>query len=352
MAKPPSSPILQLLHRLRPERRTDGLSDEELLGQFTICGDEGCFEALLRRHGPMVLGVCRATLPNEADAEDAFQATFLILARKAGSVRRAGSVSSWLHGVAWRTALRARAEFAKRRKHEPRTGAVEVAEAEERTWAEVQSIVHEELNRLGEGYRAPLVLCYLEGRPQDEAARLLGLPKGTLKGRLERGRALLRARLVRRGLAPAMVLAVAAWPAARAMAFLPSELVLPTVQAASLLAAGAAVAGVASDRVARLTERMLRAMFFTKVRIATVLVLVCVAAVTPLGTTGGLTPPPTRAAPMPAEKPAGQGRILFFQQGSGPLRLIDPDGKKEQTDGENQPEVSPRDQARLSPDGQ
>src|SRR4051812_8000652 len=176
-------------------------SDGALVEAFVRRRDEAAFEALLRRHGPMVLGVCRAVLPNEADAEDAFQATFLVLARKAASVRDAASVCAWLHGVAYRTALRARTDFTRRRKHEGQVTPPEATPPQDLTWREVQRVLHEEMVRLGEGYRAPLVLCYLQGKTQDEAARLLGLPRGTLKGRLERGRAMLRKRLERRGLA-------------------------------------------------------------------------------------------------------------------------------------------------------
>src|SRR5262245_40732158 len=156
-----TSPILQLLRQVVEDRRTAGLSDELLLRRFSAERDEGCFHALMRRHGAMVLGVCRAVLRNEADAEDAFQAAFLILARKAASVRSAKSLSCWLHGVAYRTALAVRAEFARRRKHEARVPAPETAAPEDLTWGDVQRVLHEELHRLAEGYRAPLVLCYL-----------------------------------------------------------------------------------------------------------------------------------------------------------------------------------------------
>jgi RNA polymerase sigma factor (sigma-70 family) len=223
------SPILRLLRQVVVGRRTDELADEHLLHKFSADRDEGCFHALLRRHGPMVLGVCRAVLRNESDAEDAFQATFLILARKAASVRVAASLSSWLHGVAYRTALSVRAEFARRRKHERRAVASEASAPEDLSWGDVQRVLHEELDRLSEAYRAPLILCYLQGETQDDAARLLGLPKGTLKGRLERGRALLRTRLVRRGLVPATALALAAWPWATVPACPTSAAVSATV---------------------------------------------------------------------------------------------------------------------------
>src|SRR5262249_8569229 len=137
--------------------------------------DETDFQVLVSRHGPMVLDVCRAVLGNETDAEDAFQATFLILARKARSIRKATLLASWLHGVAYRMALQARTEFARQRKHESRV-VMPQAVSEDATWREVQAVVHEELNRLSERYRAPLVLCYLQGLTQDAAADCLGLP--------------------------------------------------------------------------------------------------------------------------------------------------------------------------------
>src|SRR5262245_20684088 len=140
----------------------------------------------------MVHDVCRSVVPNEADAEDAFQATFLVFAKSAAAIRDRTSLAGWLHGVAYRTALKAKAQFARRRKHEVCAARGEPCERDELTWREVRGVLHEELGRLPERYQAPLVLCYLQARSQDEAALALGLPKGTLKGRLERGRALLR----------------------------------------------------------------------------------------------------------------------------------------------------------------
>src|SRR5712691_11465898 len=158
-----TSPILQLIRRSVEDQGVTHLTDQELLRQFRSKRDEAAFHALLRRHGSMVLDVCRNVLGNEADAEDAFQATFLILARKAGAIRNQASVGSWLHGVAYRTALKARAGSAKRQKHEARAPSQPSSDAsDELTWREVQQVLHEELNRVAECYRAPLVLCYVE----------------------------------------------------------------------------------------------------------------------------------------------------------------------------------------------
>jgi RNA polymerase sigma factor (sigma-70 family) len=213
MSSSTSSPILHAVHRAIHDSRLGACSDRDLLERFLHQHDEAAFEAILARHGPMVLDVCRSLLPNEADAEDAFQATFLVLIRRAGSLRATGTLGGFLHGVACRTALQARTRFSVRRKHESRAPAPAVAAAEEPTWSEVSRLLHEELAQLSEQHRLPLVLCYLQGHTQDQAADLLGLSKGTLKRRLESGRALLRQRLLRRGVGPAAVLLAASWPA-------------------------------------------------------------------------------------------------------------------------------------------
>src|SRR5262245_15421783 len=262
MARVRSSPILQLIGRIALDQRVRQLSDHDLLQKFYGHGDgdEAAFHALLLRHGPMVLEVCRGVLGSEADAEDAFQATFLILARKASSIRKTASVGSWLHGVAYRTALKARARSAARRKFESRAPVRPVSEPDDLTWREVRQVLHEELAGLAERYRAPLVACYLEGRTQDEAAAQLGVAKTTLKERLERARSMLRVRLVRRGLGPAAVLVATAWPSATTSACLPATLVSSTVKAAGMFAAGQTAASVVSAKVAALTQGVLRTM--------------------------------------------------------------------------------------------
>lgn len=260
------SPILQLIHRVVEDQRTREASDELLLRQFTASRDDKIFHALVCRHGPMVLDVCRAVLPNEADAEDAFQATFLILALKPGSIRKAAALASWLHGVAYRTALKSQSEFAKRRKHEARVVRRDAVAGEDLSWGDVQRALHEELTRLSEDYRAPLSLCYLQGKTQDEAARLLGLAKGTLKGRLERARAVLRKRLIRRGFGPAAVLLASAWPAATASAGLPPTLVRAAIKTALMTAAERTATVTASATVVALAEGVMRAMAFSKMK--------------------------------------------------------------------------------------
>src|SRR5262249_7605305 len=155
------------------------------LTRFARDRDQEAFGELVRRHGPMVRDVCRRMLKNEQDAEDAFQATFLVLAKKAGSLARPELLASWLYGVAYRTALRSRAGAARRSQAEGRGGAMlAVAPPLDRAWRGVQAALDEEINRLDEKHRAPLVLCYLEGKTHQEAARQLGCPLGSMSWRV------------------------------------------------------------------------------------------------------------------------------------------------------------------------
>src|SRR5262245_28258587 len=191
--------VLRRLRRWARPRDGGGAPDAELLGRYVERQDPAAFEALLVRHGPMVLGVCRRVLASAADAEDAFQATFLVLVRKAASVVPRGMVGNWLYGVAYRTATSAKAMNARRRAKE-RAAARPEAREEER-WTDLRPVLDEEMSRLPEKYRVPVVLCDLEGRTRREAARQLGWPEGTLSTRLRAGRGLLARALGRRGLA-------------------------------------------------------------------------------------------------------------------------------------------------------
>jgi RNA polymerase sigma factor (sigma-70 family) len=276
MAKATNNPILQLIRSIAEDHRLKNVPDDDLLRRFLSGQNQEAFNCLLRRHGPMVLSVCRSVAGNDADAEDAFQTTFLILAQKAKSVRNLPSVGSWLYGVANRTALKAQAEIAKRQKHEVRAPlSISREAADHLPWFKVQQIIHAELTALAERYRAPLVLCFLEGRTQDEAARHLGVSKTTLKRRLERGRLLLHPRLVRRGLGQVTILADFAWPVAKTSAGLPPLLTSATLKAATAIAAGQTTAGLVSDRVAYLLESGLKAMFLTKFKIGTIALMAC-----------------------------------------------------------------------------
>ena len=214
-----------------------GLSEGELLGRFVARRDQAAFEALIARHGPMVLGVCRRMLGDPHAAADAFQATFLVLVRKAGSLRDADRLGPWLHGVACKVAARSRADAARRREREARRARPEAwEEAAPLDGAELRGVLDEELNRLPERYRRPIILCYLEGHTHEEAARRLRCTSGTLRGRLDRGREKLRARLRRRGVAPSVVLTLAE-PAAPSV---PHALVAVTATSAARALVGGA----------------------------------------------------------------------------------------------------------------
>jgi RNA polymerase sigma factor (sigma-70 family) len=239
-----ANPILRHLHRLVAGPAAT-LPDRDLLSRYLERRDEAAFAALVERHGPLVLGVCRAVLRHPHDAEDAFQATFLVLARNARSIRRRDRLASWLHGVAYRIARKARAAAARRQAVEAQASPALTFTADDLRWGEVRAILHAELAALAECFREPLVLCYLEGLTQEEAARRLGWTVTTLKGRLQRGRKRLRRRLERRGLGLAALGAAALAGTAQA------TLVTASVKAAAVRAAlpggGPAVpAGVAA----------------------------------------------------------------------------------------------------------
>ncbi len=240
--------------------------DGQLLAAFVERRDEAAFEALVRRHGPMAWGVCRRGAGNHHDAEDAFQATFLVLARKAASVRPREGVAGWLHGVARRVALKARAAASKRRGREGQAAeTVEPAAVPQDAGRELQPLLDRELNGLPENYRLPILLCGLEGKTIREAARQLGWPQGTLAGRLARGRKLLARRLVNRGVVPSAGALAAVLSRGVPSAGAPAALTRSTVRAATTLAAGqAAVAGVVPARVAVLTEGVVRSMLLTR----------------------------------------------------------------------------------------
>src|SRR5262245_21016191 len=203
MATPALGSVLHNLRLSWRSKEEGSRPDGDLLESFLTRRDESAFEALMRRHGPMVLGVCRRVLQNEHDAEDVFQAAFIVLARRARALDGSGSVANWLHTVAYRLALRARAGAARRRAVERQ--AVDMPRPEPSSdllWRDLRPVLDEELGCLPEKYRAPLILCYLEGKTTEETARQLGCPFGTVSSRLARGRDLLRQRLLRRGLAP------------------------------------------------------------------------------------------------------------------------------------------------------
>jgi RNA polymerase sigma factor (sigma-70 family) len=216
-------------------------TDAELLACFTGRREETAFAELVRRHGPLVLGVCRKLLRHEQDAEDAFQATFLVLARRAGSVYSAVVLPSWLYGVATRLAARIRtANYRRRAREAPLVDPATPGPQPDPEAGDVAATLHEEIGRLPERYRAPVILCYLEGKTNEEAAQVLDCPPGTVFSRLARARERLRDRLKRRALvlsAGALATALAALPQ-DARAAVPSEFALTTAHLAARVAVG------------------------------------------------------------------------------------------------------------------
>jgi RNA polymerase sigma factor (sigma-70 family) len=280
------------------------VTDADLLEGFITRRDEAAFAALVRRHGPMVLGVCRRVLGNEADSEDAFQATFLVLVRKVASITPRGMVGNWLYGVANTTALKARAMRTKRLAKEREAAARPKPEGPAQTWERLSALLDQELKALPDKYRAVIVLCDLEGKSLKEAARLIGCPLGTVGTRLARGRGLLSKRLARHGLmVPGGMVATAIGQIA-AGAGMPPLLMCLTIKAALSVAAGqAAATGVISPKVAALTEGVLKAMFLTKLKIATAVLLAVVVAA---AGAGGAAFPALAVQPQPhvkAERP-------------------------------------------------
>jgi RNA polymerase sigma factor (sigma-70 family) len=280
MATNSSRAIIHHLRRAALLQDGAGMSDGQLLEAFLTRKDEAAFEALVRRHGSMVLGVCRRILGNAHDAEDAFQATFLVLIRKAATVIPQAQVGNWLYGVARTTALRAKIAGAKRRAKERHVAASPEHEAAlpEDPWYELRLLLDEELSHLPDKYRLPIVLCDLENQPIKETARHLGWPQGTLAGRLARGRILLAKRLSRHGLKWSGGALAALISTNGASARVPSLLVSFTVKAASTLAARQVppVAAI-SGSVAALMEGAVKSMFMNKVKVTTVTFLVVAA---------------------------------------------------------------------------
>jgi RNA polymerase sigma factor (sigma-70 family) len=277
----------RLIHRLRADAlrldQATSLADGDLLECYVALRDETAFEALVRRHGPMVFGVCRRILRNDADAEDAFQATFLVLVRKASSIRPKGMVSNWLYGVAHNTALKARVMIQKRRTKESEAGMMPRGKSAEEAWTQMQSVVDTELSRLPDKYRVPIILCDLEGKTIKEVVHHLGWPQGTVASRLARGRAMLARRLTKHGLVMSAGVVAGALTQGAASASLPAALTATTVHAAGLLAIGktAAASGVSATALA-LADGMLKAMLLVKLKAAGAAALL-VAVLTGLG---------------------------------------------------------------------
>jgi HlyD family secretion protein len=215
----PSQTVLRQIRAVFDAGPLGDVPDGLLLERFVCRADESAFESLVERHGPMVLRVCRGSLKDEHDAEDAFQAVFLILARKARSLWVRDSIGPWLHAVALRTAASVRAKVSRRQTIETRWAESTLRSVAEPLHDDSAPILYAELARLADRYRMPLLLCDLEGLSHEAAAERLGWPLGTVKSRQARGRARLRSRLLRQGLVPSASL-FALWPAAKLQASL------------------------------------------------------------------------------------------------------------------------------------
>jgi RNA polymerase sigma factor (sigma-70 family) len=328
--------VTQKLRQIAGRGSSTALTDRRLLDRFLVRADEAAFAELVHRHGPMVLGVCRRVLHHHQDAEDAFQAAFLVLARKAGAVRDAESVGGWLFQVAFRLALRA----AGRDRHkEPLTAMNEpTSAASAPDGQEMQQLIDEALDRLPEHYRSAVVLCCLEGRTQSEAARQLGTTSEAINSRIKRARQLLRAHLKRRGVAVATVALSTALAAQRASAAaFPLGLLGRTSQAAMEFAADPTQAPAASPAAVALAQGALRTMWITPCKLLSglglILGVVLAAIWLPAVVTGtSEAPVPISAsAPQtktePAQPPGGKGdkpgkmHVIILWMSGGPSQL-------------------------------
>jgi RNA polymerase sigma factor (sigma-70 family) len=259
---------------LARSEQLDALSDAQLLARFFRDRQDRAFSAIVARHGPLVLGVCRRVLRDANDAEDAFQATFLVLVRKGAGLRDPERLPSWLYGVAYRTARKVKTRAALRSKLERQASEMPTkSDPKDLTYSELQAVLDEEISRLPGKYALPLVLCYLEGKTNAQAAAQLGWPEGSMSRRLSRARELLRSRLARRGLAlsAALLTAVFARPATAAI---PHTLLAATTRAATLAAEGYELHDVVSPATAQVAEEVVAGLSAgSKFAIPTILVI-------------------------------------------------------------------------------
>jgi RNA polymerase sigma factor (sigma-70 family) len=318
--------LIDHLRRVALHATATGPTDGDLLDRFLTDRDEVAFEALVRRHGPMVLGVCRRLLRHAQDAEDAFQATFLVLVRKATTILPRDRVGDWLYGVARQTARKANASRARRRTRERSPdGLPEPAAPSELPLSDLEVLLERELAALPEKYRVVLLLCDREGLTRPEVAAHLGWPEGTVSSRLSRAREMLAKRLGRHGLdLPATLVPTGA--------MVPAALVQTTTQAASVLAAGTATAGAISAPVVALMEGVLQAMVPLKLKFVAAVVLAVGLFGFAFGAGQGLlqgpksaqAPDPSQPQPAQADRPAPAAaaeflvpRIATLQRGDG-----------------------------------
>jgi RNA polymerase sigma factor (sigma-70 family) len=310
-------------------------SDRALMQRFTVERDELAFEALVRRHGPMVLGVCRRILREEHDAEDAFQATFLVLARKAAQLDRLESVGNWLYGVATRVSLRARSDAGRRRDRERRVkeqGRQDLLT--DLTIREAQQILDEEMSRLPDKYRAALVLCCLEGLARDEAAQQLGCPAATLKSRLERAREILRKRLARRGFTLSSVLLASLLTERFGQAAVSSLLLKSIVKTASAFALGSLSDKLVSSTAIALAESALTSWSAWKLKLAFVVLVITLSSlgvrVATLGSVASDQPGSRASVVLPRDNGEAVDRAAVNPAAAPSARAVAPaaEGKK------------------------
>jgi RNA polymerase sigma factor (sigma-70 family) len=302
-----TSSVVRQLDALWTSGSLTGMRDAQLLGRFAEARDstaETAFRELIDRHGPMVMGVCRQIVRHPHDADDAFQATFLVLVRKARSIRVGESLAPWLYGVAYRTALRARAIASRYR-----SAAVGQLEEPMESFSDnacqfdLRRLLHEELNRLPGKYREPIVLCHLEGKTHEEAARLLQWPVGTVSGRLSRGRELLRSRLQRRGMEVSPAVLSANW-----LAGTPISVTLPLIESTFGAAVGLAAPAVSASALS-LTQGVLKAMLLNKIKTIALIVLLVGGLTAGVGSWGIQTSRARSRQAQAADKSDPNGRI-------------------------------------------
>jgi RNA polymerase sigma factor (sigma-70 family) len=330
--------LLRHVQKLAAGRDVPQRTDRQLLDDFAVRRSEAAFAALVSRHGAMVLRVCRRVLGHEQDAEDAFQATFLVLAGNAGSIRNRDTVGGWLHGVAYRTAMNARRGIARRRSREARLRAVARPAAASPTWDDVQAVLDEEVQRLPPRFREAFVLCVLEGKGGPEVAAELGCKEGTVKSRVSRARRLLQQRLARRGIRLSALLAGLSAAEGAGRAALPAALAQAAVGFGLLAAAGEPAAAIPLH-IAALAAGVTRAMSLSKTKIATAVLIgasLLVAAggalaYRALAPAEQTPPPPARPPEPPASRAGAAPAAAQPDDANVPAtfsgRVLDPDGK-------------------------
>jgi RNA polymerase sigma factor (sigma-70 family) len=266
--------VVQFIRQIAVRGHLVGLSDRQLLQRFIDQRDEDAFALLVERHGPLVMSVCKRSLANIHDSEDAFQATFLVLVRRARSIVKRESVGSWLYGVAYRIAARARKEAVSRRARERRAEPKPAPDLlNEVIRQDVRSMLDEAVLRLPARCRVPFVLCYMEGETNEEAARILGCPVGTVHSRLARARELLRKSLSRRGLALSAALVSTMLSQRPVSAAVAKSLIEITAGAAARIALGESASAAVGVKIAALVEGALKTMWLNKLKLATLMIL-------------------------------------------------------------------------------